>query len=435
MPSVTIPGGSSPEALTFNSSDASAYGQDLAQRISTALQTGSITASYTYVSGSQAPQPISGAGLLFVDTAPNQVVQLGTGNAAVIVTNAVGTVSLQGGAAGATVLAGNSGLVYTGITPSGTATANIVAGGGDNYISTGPVGAGRYAINTGSGADSIAVLAGNATVNAGTGTNLVVLGGGPQAGNNLVYSEGYDSIVGNIVPGGGGSDTVDIGSGQTTINPGSSDFFVFGEQVNGLTYLVGTGSATVAAGLGASTVFGGLAGRNLLIGGLASGGTTLTGGGDGDQLFAVGGGKVVANAGSGAHVTISGAGGPSALLAGYTAGASSASNLFLAGSGNDTLLAGGGADTLVGGTGRATMVSGTGRDTFQFDRSNPGGTTTVAGFKAGDTLLLNGFGLTPGTVLASAAVTGGSTVFNLAGGTTVTLAGVTGLSANQVRTG
>ena len=168
--------------------------------------------------------------------------------------------------------------------------AQIVAGDGANLITTAQAGSGTYLINTGAGNDTVGVYAGSTVVNAGTGTNLIVLGGTASAGNSFVFSEGYDSVVGNTVVGGGGTDTVDVGSGQTTINPGSSNFFIFGgvSAVNTMTYLAGTGSATVAAGLGASTVTGGLAGKNLLIGGLSLGGTVLSGGGSGDQLLAVG---------------------------------------------------------------------------------------------------------------------------------------------------
>jgi Ca2+-binding RTX toxin-like protein len=136
-------------------------------------------------------------------------------------------------------------------------------------------------------------------------------------------------------------------------------------------------------------------------------------------LFAIGGGSITAIAGAGAE-TITGAVSP----AGFGSTSSTGNNLFIAGSGNDSLQAGGGADTLQGGTGSAILSSGLGADTFSFVNGSAGGSDTITGFKAADTLQLTGYGLNSTTALNTAVHSGANTVLTLGDGTTITLSGV-----------
>jgi Ca2+-binding RTX toxin-like protein len=322
------------------------------------------------------------------------------------------------------VIAGNGAFTFTNITPSGNAVTYIAAGDGNNVIATTPGTSGNYAINTGTGNDTISV-SGNAVVNAGTGTNLIAVTGG----NALIYSEGYDSITGSAVAG-GGMDTVNVGSGQATINPGTSNFVIYSTSAantNPLIFDAGSGSDTISVGLGGGTVTGGSAGNNILYAGAGGPGgapTTLFGTADGDQLYASGNTVAFVTAGAG-NETISGAGGTP--TGGVSVFGSAANNTFKAGSGNDTLIAGAGNDTLMGGTGHALMVSGTGADTFSFTFGT-GGNDTITGFKATDTLQLTGYGIT----MVPASSVGAGTLISLSDGTTITLSSVTSLNPNQV---
>jgi Ca2+-binding RTX toxin-like protein len=424
--------------VVFNSQDAAAYGQALGNSLTAAINNGTLTTT-TYSNTTATPSflnPSTAAVASFTSTPTAATSVLLGANVLGVVDTSSTPLALQGGGAGVSVLAGSGGLTFSNITASGSDTDTIVAGDGANYIATAMTpGTGNYVVNTGAGNDTIGIFNGNGTVNAGTGSNLIVLGGGPNSGDSFVFSEGFDSIVGNTIPGGqhasGGTDTVDIGSGQTTINPGSSNFFIFGNQFNAVTLLLGEGSDTVQVGAGGGNVTGGLAGSNILIGG--SGGAdinaiTLQGTASGDQLFAVGSGVVTAIAGAG-NETISGAGG---APTGVQLTASSANNTFVAGTGNDTLIAGTGADTLVGSSGTALMVSGTGAgDTFSFTNGQAGGSDTITGFKATDTLQLNGYGTTP---ITSESLIGGSTVVTLNDGTTLTFAGAASVPTAQIKT-
>ena len=407
MPSFTVAGGNPAAVLTYTSTDASAYGFAVSNQIGAQNQSGALT-NFNY-SGTI---PGGTNEVTFTTTTAGQVV-LPTTVQAVIDASAT-PVNISGGAPGASVVAGSGGLFYSNITPTGTATANIVAGDGNNSITTSTSGGGNYVINTGAGNDTISITTGNGTVNAGTGSNLITLGNG----NSIIQSEGFDSIVGNITAGGGGTDTVAIGSGQTTINPGSSNFlvtFTTGTDANPFTFLAGTGSSTVFASLGASTITGGLAGNNLLVGGLSAAGSTITGGGRGDVIFAVGGGSVNATAGSG-NETLTGAGGNSALYPSFTASTSTAANIFTAGTGNDLL------------------VGGSGATTYNFRAGASGGADTIAGFKAADTLSLTGYASSGATATSvSAAITAGGGTLRLVDGTSITLNGVTSLSSSQIK--
>jgi Ca2+-binding RTX toxin-like protein len=419
MPSVTIPGVAA-APLTFSSNDAAPYANALSVVIGGGLSNGTLQ-PYTYTGGLTGPGPSSGTGGALIIATASTPVAIPLADIATIITS-TGPVSITGGGAGETVVAGSGGLDYTGITPDGTAIDYIAAGDGANLITTSTTATGNYAINTGSGNDTISVY-GNSVINAGTGNNTVSIGGG----NNLVYSEGYDTITGSTVPG-GGVDTVNIGSGQTSIDPGAQNFFIFAsaEPTNPLVLMAGTGSDTVSVGAGGGNITAGSGGASVLIGGTGSNSATLTtlhGTASGDQIYAVGGGSVYATAGAG-NETITGAGG---TPAGLLVGGSSGSDTFVAGSGNDTLVAGTGTDSLDGGSGSALMLGGTGADTFAFQFGG-GGHDTITGFSSTDTLQLTGFGITSVPTQAS----GGNLVIALSDGTTITLTGVTSLAAGHV---
>jgi Ca2+-binding RTX toxin-like protein len=429
MPTVTIADENN-VSLTFNSNDSVPFAESLAQVIGTELTNGTLT-SFAFVSGPTAPGPASGTGgaLVFSGTAPGSSVAVPVTDSAIIDAD-TGPLSITGGAAGEFVLAGSGGLNYTNITPSGSATDTIVAGDGNNLIETSSAAPGNYTINTGSGNDTISVT-GNATVNAGTGTNAISVSGG----GNLIQSEGFDSITGSTVAGGVGVDTVEIGSGQTTINPGASNFFIFGASENPLDLKAGSGSDTVSVGRGGGEIVAGAAGHSSLFGGsggAGSGATTLRGTADGDKMWAIGGGNVTITGGAGGELLSDNGFAP----LGAQALASTGDDLLLAGTGNDTLVAGHGSDTLSGGQGFgsvALMESGSGADIFNFTNGRSGGQDTITGFKATDTLQFSNYGLNAATALSDSFVSGGNLIFNLSDGTSITMQNVTNVSQSQIK--
>lgn len=433
MPSVTV-AGSGGGPVNYTTNEGYSYALNAANQIAAAIGNGATAIRYNGTPfAASASQTVD----VFSATAPSPASPILLSTTAVGIINSLATaLQIQGGAAGASVVSGSGGLTYTNITASGSATANIVASG-TNYLQTATTGAGNYNFNTGSGNDTIVVLSGNATVNAGSGQNLIVLGGGANSGNSLVYSEGYDSIVGNILPrgtaGSGGTDTVNIGSGATTVNPGSSNFFIFNNQFDALTLLQGVGSDTVSVGQGGGSVIGGLAGNNYLFagsGGANSAGTTIRGAASGDHLFAIGAGNVTVIAGAG-NETVTGAVNP----AGFGTTSATGSNLLVAGSGIDIVQAGAGNSTLVGGSGSAQLIAGSGANMFQII-SGTGGADTITGFNASSTLQLTGFGasLTAANALNTALVQGGNTVLTLVDGTTLTFANGASVSNSQIKT-
>ena len=388
--------------VTFTSSENLAMAARAARTLLSGIQSGAFT-PVSYSATGSFTSPESGRGVAVIDRAGVQPVIV-PGDYAGIVVNAAGPVSILGGGAGGTVLAGAGlpgaalNLSYTDITPSGDATTTIVVTDGNNLIQTSAAGAGSYVIAPGSGNDTINVLAGNSTVSAGTGSNRIALG----SGANVVNSTGFDTITGAAVV--GGTDTVNVTTGTTSIASGASSFLVNDSSSNAVQVALGTGADTVnVAGGGAATIQGGSAAA-VVHGSALVAGVARTGG----DFFVLGSGAASVVAGS----------------ANDTVQALSGSNMIQAGTGNDTLLAGVGADTLVGGSGggaAAQLVSGTGLGTtFAFTAGGSGGADTISGFKSTDRLVFSGYGADPqGTAVTVA----GGTVVTLWDGTTVTIVG------------
>ena len=290
--SVTLSGANTSAAAVFETDEAYPFAETLAALLSSGLDSGSLT-PVNYTSGSVAPGTTRG--VVTITIVPTMVVAIPTTDIGLFITG--GPTSITGGGQGETVIGGSSGLTYLDITPSGSAIDYIVAGDGANFITTSTTGGGNYQINTGAGNDTISVF-GNGEINAGTGNNSISVSGG----SSLLYSEGNDNITSN----GAGTDTVDISTGQATINPGSANLNIYEESgaMYPLFLAPGSGSDSVSTGAGGGTVCGGSGGNNILIAGAGM----LFGGGAGDQLYATGGAPVSIYGGSGSE-TLSGAGG------------------------------------------------------------------------------------------------------------------------------
>ncbi len=280
-----------------------------------------------------------------------------------------------------------------------------------------------------------------------------------------------------------GSDTVQGGTGQSTIFGGSNYVgFPGGDQGDlvfggpgALTFINGTGVSTVVGGAGALTAytgqgggayFGSASGGNTLV---AQGFATVLAAGGGDQVDLSGTGNVVA-LGAGAETvnatTVTGA--ADTIFGGTGAdvieGGAQGGNVIVAGSGPETIFAsavtrpvrsgipgtvflGSGADVVAAGpeatfiqagSGTSTVFAGGANgmasgDVFAFVDGGAGGSELISGFRTGtDVLALRGY---PGSGtmagIANSQVTGGSTVLTLADNTRITLQGVTNLGAGS----
>ncbi len=419
MPSITVGAAASNFTLFYTGTDALAYAQAVANTITAGENGGTLTAvtnTATGANGSVASQPPSGASGVVAFSVPTTGAVLVPGGDQYIIDAAMGPVSLQGGAAGGALVAGQGlvgaarNLTYTNITPTGTATDYIAILGGNNLVQTSVSGGGNYTVFAGDGNDTINILTGNGTVNAGSGFNQINLG----SGNSLIASEGYDTITGSSV--GGGTDTVAIGSGQTSINSGTSSFLVNDSSPNPLTVTLGSGVDTINLLSGSPVT---IVGVDSTLKHIGAGTITAAQVSTGDSYTVTGSGSATVTAAAG-NETVNGTG-------------STGSNYYAAGTGNDTLIAGAGADTLQGAKGfnaAASLVSGTGATTFQFTNGAGGASDTISGFKSTDLLSFSGYGSSP---QATAVTSGGSTIYTLTDGTTLTING-TAPTTTQIKT-
>lgn len=112
----------------------------------------------------------------------------------------------------------------------------------------------------------------------------------------------------------------------------------------------------------------------------------------------------------------------------FTGGPSNATGTYLMQAGA-TVTGGAGADILIARAGTGTLAGGAGADLFTFISGLAGGSVTIADFTAADHLTLQGFASgAQSAALASQVVTGAGTTITLGDGTSVLLAGVSGLS-------
>ena len=146
MPSVTIPG--SINVITDRTEQTAAFTLALNLLITAGVQSGGFT-PLNYTDGTTAPSPGGGhigAVTISSASAPSGPIAIPTTDGAVSIgasaNQAELPVSITGGAAGIVVEAGSGGLSYTDITPSGNAIDYIVAGDGNNTISTSTTGTG-----------------------------------------------------------------------------------------------------------------------------------------------------------------------------------------------------------------------------------------------------------------------------------------------------
>jgi Ca2+-binding RTX toxin-like protein len=211
---------------------------------------------------------------------------------------------------------------------------SIVGNDGDNIIT---VSSGVDTVNAGNGTDRLIIDYSAATA-AITGTTVNVTDGGTHA----VTFTGVENFT---ISTGSGNDTITVADGFNVLNTGSGDDTI--TAGNGPNIIDGgNGNDTITAGNGANTIHGG-AGNDTIVAG--NGGNTIDGG-DGDD--------------------------------GITTGAGN--DIVIAGLGNDTVLTGAGADVTTVNGGIDTVDSGSGSDRLIVDFSSS--TTAVNGGVTGGTL-------------------------------------------------
>lgn len=336
----------------------------------------------------------------------------GTGDSSLL--GNAGNDSLVGNTGNDTLLGGNDTDVLIG----GDGNDSLDGGAGNNDRVTGGLGIDR--LNGGGGSGDQLIETSNAslivltkTTLSGVGSDTVVgfegaiLTGG--AGDNTIDASAFTGTT-NLTGGGGddvllagtGLSTLDGGAGNDTLTGGKSNDLLLGGDDSDLILETGNGSITAAIGLaGTQLLGGGVFGTDTytnieavrLIGGtganrfdlsLFSAAVTLSGGGGNDVLIGTpfddsliggeGGDSLVGNSG---RDTLTGEGGNDTLKGGLGV------DLLSGGSGNDTLNGGEGNDTLDGGIGNDGLSGFLGDDLLMGDA----GLDTLFGGNDNDTLL------------------------------------------------
>jgi Ca2+-binding RTX toxin-like protein len=252
-----------------------------------------------------------------------------------------------------------------------------------------------------------------ATVLGGASGGQSVLGGG---GGNIFFVNNFNNTLvdfaggkntfedlgttGNIIYGGSGADTYDIG-GSDTIFAGSGI-----SQIN----LTGSGFVNVTSETGALTVTGGSS---------SSPTSTIVGGTGALNLAIVGSGNYSVTGGTGGANTIIGGSGNETLT-----GASNG-DYITAGTGNTSLVAGGGAELLKVGTGMDTVTATTVPGSSLIDFSAVSGvssTYTINDFTVSSSNTIFAANSTDANyILNHQTITGGNIVTQLNASTTITL--------------
>jgi serralysin len=396
MSDVTIPGGNNTAlTLQFGSADVSAAATAAISQITAAGATPLFSDNGTL-------PPLSGDETRFVVASGSGSYALTSGYTGILIGAAVAATVGGGSADGTQIISGGGPLVAT----TGTGTATVIGGSGDNLLGTLATGGGGTRFIAASGNNIIVGASGNNVITAGTGANLIGLG----TGDNIVYSQGTDTVV--------------AGSGHDIIGVASGDDVVFG-GAGQMTFINGSGNATVVGGTGSATIFGetggglytgGAAGNNVIVAG--QGDSTMFGGGSGSVEYAEGSGSDMLVAGTGDQTLVG--------------GTSTGNNTFFAESANALIGGGSGNDVIFAGSGDATVAGGGGNNIFAFNSGLDSANTDVLiqDFVIGkDLVSLQGYSVA--SALASAQISGGGTTLTLQDGSKMTFVGVTHLTASS----
>ncbi len=275
------------------------------------------------------------------------------------------------------------------------------------------------------GHDSITSAGGN-SIHTGSMTTTVAAGLGDtiSAGSGSVFASGTQtftfvggSSAGDIVTGGAGGGSFTAGTGGHALLTAGS----------GTTILQAAGGNDTLVGGGGTTLYGSANNATLLH---ASGGDTVVGA-NGSSIVGPASGTAIIQAQAG-NETVSGGSGAMSV----TGGAGSL-NVML-GTGSVSVTGGSGHETVLVGTGsHAILTDGTGMETISLQH----GVATNAqlflnGFVSGkDLITLNGYGTTAAQQLVQNQVASSSasgTVLKLSDGATITLNGISHISASDI---
>ncbi|WP_419727948.1 baseplate J/gp47 family protein [Lichenicola sp.] len=304
-------------------------------------------------------------------------------------------------------------------------------------------GAGISLVDSNTGRDTI-ISGGGDAIQTGSGTTTVDAGLNDtiSAGSGSVFASGsqYFSFIGGSSAG----DTVTGGAGGGSFHAGSGGHSLL-TAGSGTTYLYAGGANDTLVGGASSTLYGDNSGTvmdagegNSVRGGA---GSVITGPSVGGATIdaRVGNETVLGGAGS---TTVTGGTGTlavklSAGSAAITAGSGAMTVQF--GSGSATVNGGSGSGTVTGGSGSATIIEGTGKEVYALVNGVSTSKQLVAsGFVSSkDMITLSGYGATEAQSLIqnqTQMAGGAGTVLTLSSGATLTLLGLSHISASNITT-
>ena len=298
-----------------------------------------------------------------VDETSNQV-RVSSGNASVIVSDAVAEVRLLTGG-------GDDTVTITSLTNAHPVLLAVDGESGNDILSAAGADPGRVRIrlNGGDGNDAITGSTRNDYLNGNAGEDTISGGSGDD---QITGGDGNDEIYGDrgndVVDGGLGNDTISGGIGDDILKGSFDDDYITGDRGNdtisggfGNDIVVGnSGADRIDGNQGDDSVYGG-AGDDSLDGGAGNdymrghSGNDVMKGGDGDDSMYGDGGDDTMSGGDGDDV-IEGRDGFSVIDGG------DGNDKIVGGAYNDTLIGGDGNDTIFGGAGNDRLYGGDGDD-------------------------------------------------------------------------
>ena len=362
--------------------------------------------------------PTKGASAIgsFANISSLDVTNFGDGPLVVQISNVVGTLSSTGTGTASAV------GTYAGVSATATTTVTGGSGGGTTTV-TGGSGGGTTTVA--GGFTSTTGASGNLTLSSTMSTAYSTTVTNP--GTVIVYSQGTDTVQAGsgldevyasgpaaTVTGGSGSLIFIAGAGNYTAGGGTGNDILYGNSGTSVLTGGGTGSSILVAGTGNTSLMGGAGSKAVMFGGTttnvftgSTGGTDTLVGGTGTNTFNMTNGDVAF-------------------------GGANGGDTFNTGTGSALIVEGPGAERVNLGGGGTTVFGGTGTDTYAFTKG-VGGSASIIGFKAGDSLdLTGGFTSADATSAVGSATTGSfGTVLHLSDGTTINVFGAT-VGASQI---
>ena len=292
------------------------------------------------------------------------------------------------------VNAGMGDDTFYSLTGGSLMTIDLGEGNNRATVTAGSTVAANATITAGSGNDSISARAGSTSVNAGDGNNTIV-GTASWADHDVTITSGtgHDSISATLwhsvtsnysINSGSGNDTISVVQGLGTIDAGEGNNII---SVTNLQF-AGSGNTTITSGSGNDSITARAGGTSINAG---DGDNTITGTGDHQNqhitIISGTGADLISTTSydSTSIVSItSGAGVDTISVTNGTARISS-------GDGNDSVTTGSANDQIEGGAGADYLNASTGTDTLSYAGSsaavNVNGTTVSGGDAQGDTVI------------------------------------------------